>query len=864
MSVVADLVDRAAARCGGAPALLAPGREPLTYDGLAEQNRRVAGTLRSLGVTGADRVAVVLPNGPEMASAFLAVSSCAGCAPLNPNYTLQDFEFYFSDIGARALLVDNAAPAVALQAARAAGIEILTLQRKPRAGEFSLDGGDAAEAPNAPGGAEAALLLHTSGTTSRPKLVPLTAANLVASAAHIASTLALSPQDRCLNIMPLFHIHGLMAAVLASMHAGASVVCTDGVFANQFFAWLAEFRPTWYTAVPTMHQGILARAAQYSDVIRESRLRFIRSSSASLPPVVMEELEKTFSAPVIEAYGMTEAAHQMASNPLPPLARKPGSVGRSAGPDVAIMNERGELLPAKETGEVVIRGANVTPGYEANAAANEAAFTNGWFRTGDQGWIDEEGYLFLTGRLKELINRGGEKIAPREVDEVLLTHPAVRQALTFSVPHAQLGEEVGAAVELESGSAATTAELRAWASKRLPAFKVPRVIRVVQTIPRGPTGKLQRIGLAAKLGIEALDDTQLGEYVLPRNEMESRIADLWRELLPGARAGVEDRFEALGGDSLLAVKMLAAVGELVGAEIPYQDFVEQGTIASLAQTLRAEAREAAPALLTLERGLAGRPLICVPGHDGSLLGLARMASALGTASPVWGFDFSRMKQAGSVAELARWSVEQLRRRQPRGPYRLAGVCFGGCVALEMANALVAEGEQVEFLALIDSLNPNWARTRGAGAAIAARLRQAGLKTSHHRRALQSMGVGEGGRYVAGRVRAFFQNHSELTAARLGVSGDGGIRYRGLMLEYRPGRWSGDALVVRLPGRRLDALELGWREVVQGQLEMVDLPFHPLGALAGPNAELLARLLRDRLHRLESGKVPGDAAARKLG
>lgn len=836
-----ELTARAAANHGNAPALLAPGRADFSYEALAAQNLRVAGELRGCGITAADRVAVVLPNGPDMAAAFLAVSSCAGCAPLNPKYTRQDFDFYLADLGARALLVDEAPPPAAVEAARAAGIQVLTLTRLPRAGEFTL-GLEAAEAEWL-GPGDAALLLHTSGTTSRPKLVPLTVANLAASAAHIAATLALSPADRCLNIMPLFHIHGLMAAVLATIHAGASVVCTDGVYAGRSFSWLDEFRPTWYTAVPAMHQGILAQAPQHEAEISRTRLRFIRSSSASLPPTVMAELERTFGAPVIEAYGMTEAAHQMASNPLPPLKRKPGSVGLAAGPEVAIMDERGGLLPAGATGEVVIRGANVTPGYDNNDAANAAAFTNGWFRTGDQGWLDPDGYLFLTGRLKELINRGGEKIAPREIDEALLAHPDVRQALAFAVPHAQLGEEVAAVVELKPGARTGAAQLREWAAGRLPGFKVPRLIRIVEAIPKGPTGKLQRIGLAKKLGIEELDDTRLGAYIAPRNELEQKIAAVWRELLPGARAGVEDRFEALGGDSLLAVKMLAAVSAVTGVEIPYQRFVEEGTIASLAQA--AMARMDDP-LVVLESGAAGPPLVCVPGHDGSLLGLARMASGLRDASPVWTFDFARLDDAKSLPELARCCVQRLRRRQPAGPYRLAGVCFGGCLALEMARELEALGERVDFLCLIDCLNPAWARQETTLAVHVARLGQLRLKAAAHWQSLQNMPPGEALSYLAGRVRDFFKNHTELAAARLGLDSQAAIRYRGILLSYTPGSWPGDVLLIRLPGRRLNAPLLGWEEVIQGRIEEADLPFSPEGALAGASAARVAEVLRQRL------------------
>jgi acyl-CoA synthetase (AMP-forming)/AMP-acid ligase II len=279
------------------------------------------------------------------------------------------------------------------------------------------------------------------------------------------------------------------------------VHCTSGFNALKFFSQMEEVKPTWYTAVPTMHQAILSRAANNREVIAKVPLRFIRSSSSSLPPQVLAELEATFHAPVIEAYGMTEAAHQMACNPLPPGKRKPGTVGLAAGPEVAIMDTEGQLLATGSTGEIVIRGPNVTPGYENNDKANAENFTQGWFRTGDQGVMDSEGYISITGRLKEIINRGGEKISPREIDEILMDHAAVAQVVCFGIPHDKLGEEVGAAVVLRDGQAATEKELRDYVATRVADFKVPRKILLLEEIPKGATGKLQRIGMAQKLGL---------------------------------------------------------------------------------------------------------------------------------------------------------------------------------------------------------------------------------------------------------------------------------------------------------------------------------------------------------------------------
>jgi acyl-CoA synthetase (AMP-forming)/AMP-acid ligase II len=477
---------------------------PMTYAGLRALVDRTVASLNGLGVGRGDRVAIVLPNGPEMATAFLSVAAAAASAPLNPTYRQDEFEFYLDDLKAKALIVEAGSESPALQAAQKLGVGLITLMPEAEhgAGAFRLCG-DPGRPAARPGPAEAhdvALILHTSGTTSRPKIVPLTQANIWTSARNIAASLELSARDRALNVMPLFHIHGLIAGLAAPLARGGAVFCTEGFNALKFFAEMQEAKPTWYTAVPTMHQAILTRAARNKDIIARHPLRFVRSSSSSLPPKVIGELETVFHAPVIEAYGMTEATHQMACNPLRGV-RKPGSVGLAAGPEIAIMDEAGWLLVSGATGEVVIRGDNVTAGYDNHPTANSEAFVDGWFRTGDQGVIDADGYLTLTGRLKEIINRGGEKISPREVDEALMDHPAVLQAVAFAVPHDMLGEDVAAAVVLREGAAASEPELRAFLSERIAAYKTPRKIMFLAEIPKGATGKLQRIGLAQKLGL---------------------------------------------------------------------------------------------------------------------------------------------------------------------------------------------------------------------------------------------------------------------------------------------------------------------------------------------------------------------------
>jgi acyl-CoA synthetase (AMP-forming)/AMP-acid ligase II len=585
MDTLFDLIDARVREAPGAPALLAPDRLPLSYAGLKAHRDAIRRQLGAFGISNGDRIAIVLPNGPEMATAFLAVSSVAACAPLNPGYSVDEFRFYLEDLRARLLITsDPDSPAAA--AAAALGIRVTGLQWSPggEAGVFSFPTGSPAlsPAPRGPTPDDVALVLHTSGTTSRPKLVPLTHGNLAAAAVGIGRSLALSAADRCLNIMPLFHVHGLLGALLSSLAAGGSVVCTPGLVPAGFAGWLTSFQPTWYTAVPTLHQSILA--ALPAGVPAMHRLRFLRSCSSALPPTLMRDLEARFGVPVLEAYGMTEASHQMTCNPLPPRPRKPGSVGIPAGAEVAILDDAGNAVSRGTTGEVCIRGPGVTRGYEANPEANEKAFTHGWFRTGDQGHLDDEGYLFLTGRLKEIINRGGEKISPREIDEVLLQHPAVAQAVAFARPHPTLGEDVAAAVVLRPGATANDQELRAFAFDRLAPFKVPATVVVLSQIPKGPTGKVQRIGLAARLAAELAVP-----HVAPRDDIEALVADIWREILALTTPGVNDNFFILGGDSVKAGRVMARVNDLFAVDLPVSGLFRNPTIALLAAEVRRQA-----------------------------------------------------------------------------------------------------------------------------------------------------------------------------------------------------------------------------------------------------------------------------------
>jgi acyl-CoA synthetase (AMP-forming)/AMP-acid ligase II len=579
-------------------AIAAPGRAPLTYRCLFAHVETVSESLNAAGIGRNDRVVVALSDGPETTVAFLAVAAAASCVPLNPAYRAGELTSYIAHLGAKALIAPAENDSHARTVARSLGIPVLELSALPHAeaGLFKLSGAAKTRATRSGFAApdDVALMLYTSGTTSNPKLVPLTQANLCASARNIRAALELTQVDRCLNVMPLFHIHGLVGALLSSLAAGASVVCTPGFYATEFFEWLDEFRPTWYTAVPTMHQSIIVRAPANREIIARSALRFIRSCSAPLSPRLASELEETFGVPVVDSYGMTEACHQIASTPL--ARRKPGSVGVAAGPEIAIVDEAGNRLSAGQRGEIAIRGTNVIQSYDGAPEIDRQAFTEGWLRTGDLGHLDGDGYLYITGRLKEIINRAGEKISPAEVEEALLAHPAVKEAVVFAMPHPEFGEEIAAAAVLRANVSATGKEIREFAAKRLADFKIPRCVAIVGEIPKTPTGKPRRAALAEKLAAQDRAEPVESENAAPSSELETMVANIWRQVLKTEAIGVHDDFFRLGGDSILAAQIISRVRESTQVELSFLVYLDSPTVAGMAKIIEAEsaAAEAPP------------------------------------------------------------------------------------------------------------------------------------------------------------------------------------------------------------------------------------------------------------------------------
>jgi acyl carrier protein len=562
----------------GRPAIIDPAGASRTYAEFRAQVRAIASRLGPRQRT--ERIAIVMPNGPQMSAALLAVASVCVSVPFNSAYTEAELEEYFTQARIGSLLVTSERSAAARAVAARLGIEIM---------EFGE--GTPPEVSTGPLPEDIAIILLTSGTTGRSKLVPLTHRNLTAGARNVAASISLSPDDRVLSMWEQYHVGGVVDLLLAPLAAGSSIISAGGFSADRALELLASHRPTWFQGVPTTIRELYHRARERRPNWHDSSLRFLRSVASALPPEWMHDLESYFNVPVIQTFGMTEAAPLITSTRLPPALRKPNSTGVPCGTTIAVIDSEGRELPAGDTGEVAVRGANVFSGYLEEPEVNAASFRQGWFLTGDLGRLDPDGELFLVGRTKDMINRGGEKISPREVEDALLTHPSIEEAAVFAVSHPTLGEDLGAAVVFRRGEVATTVDIKAFVSSRLAPFKVPQRYIVLPELPKSSVGKVQRSQVAA-LYLQSLKQTH---RIAPSNGLEAALAKIWAEdldLEPDA-VGVEDLFVELGGDSLSSLRILLAAENLLGTKIPEDASEHFHTVRSMAEYLieRGSAKE---------------------------------------------------------------------------------------------------------------------------------------------------------------------------------------------------------------------------------------------------------------------------------
>lgn len=694
-----------------APAILAPDRTPLSAGALSEQLNSIRRFLNERGLGCGDRVAVLAGLGPEAAVAALGITGGAICIPINPMAT-PELESALAETRADALLAPTGAETPVREAVARHGIPLLegTVSPGADAGLFDLEGGTAGTAarPGPAGADDVALVLRTSGTTSTPKLVPSTHGQLLARAAKTSHLLGVTAGDRSLCPMPLCYAHGLYSGLTTGLAAGGSSILPPRFDEQTFMRCLEQLAPTWLTAGATHHQAILGWLRK-GDADVGHRLRFARSGAASLPHATLEELEALLGVPVVEAYSSSETGI-ITANP-PHGRRKPGSVGLPSEGDLEVRDEQGSVAPPGVSGEIVVRGPGVFSGYERNEELNRRSFSGDWFRIGDLGVVDEDGYLTLGGRIDDVINRGGEKVSPAEVERALLEHPQVAEAVAFAMPHPTLGADLATAVRLEPGGAVGEAELRGFAAGRLAPFKVPRRVVAVPELPTGPTGKPVREKLAEHLGLLAEPAGGVPEPARA-GPLEEMLTGFWGGTLERDDVGPDDDFFHLGGDSLSAVELLAALEEELNVGLDLNDLIEAPTPRRLARSL------ARGSYLDAHRPEAGReaigvnttgtrpPLFAVGGRPGYALRTLLVGREVHPDQPVYGLQPPGMDwtSAGirTIPEIAEHYLGLVRAVQPRGPYRLLGISFGGLVVFEMAVQLERAAEEVEFLGLVDT------------------------------------------------------------------------------------------------------------------------------------------------------------------
>lgn len=802
---IVDILRTGAERDAAAVAVLsAAADESMTYGQLAGTAVTLGAELRARGVGRSDVVLVDLPNGPGMLVATVATMCVAVCAPMNAAYTRPELEALAADAGAVAVVTSPGSTGPAARLAKERGLVLVEFELRE-----ATPAGPNLGLPGAPDEAAVALLLHTAGTTARPKQVPLTHANLAAAARNVVDSLQLTEADRCLNVMPLFHSHGLLGAALSTLCAGGSIVCAGGMDSRQFLRWATELDCTWYTAASTIHQLVVDAPGNWKG------LRFMRSASGPLPPQVAVALEERFGAPMVEVYGMTEA-YQIAANPLPPGERRLGTVGRPTGMDVALLGPDGVRRTTGAEGEILVRGPAVFGGYSVPVEANDGAFVDGWFRTGDLGRVSQDGYLTITGRLKEQINRGGEKVAPREIEEALLDHPEVVDAMAFAIPDPRLGEEIGVAVVTAPGADVDLAAVRGFLAGRIAAHKVPRRVIPVAEIPKTTAGKPQRLRFAQEHAAELVDTASHRPVAAASGgTTQERLAGLSQEILGlDAPPRPADQFFELGGTSLAVMELVVAIEAELGVDLPVLDVLAVPSLTELAARLdqSASAGQPAPLLHHYRKGDGRTRLVLIPGQMGMAVGLNLIADAVGGDVDVYLFDYPGHhpgeEPLRSIDDLAVVLIEELRSAGIADNVALYGNSLGSWVAFETARRLAAAGSPPLLVGIGDMYSPYFATKRSPtrppfARRVRARLRR--LSGDVHRRLAPASPGQRGG--------AAIERREAVIAASARAS-------RG----YEPRPYGGDLLVVAGAERAPKfGPTLGWEHHASGRITTVRVP-----------------------------------------
>jgi acyl-CoA synthetase (AMP-forming)/AMP-acid ligase II/thioesterase domain-containing protein len=794
-----------------------------------------------------------MPNGPGAVLAIVAVACCSIAVPLDPRLSPAEIDQRLDMLRLNALIMPQGSASEARQAAERRGLAIIEAAQVGH-GQLGLNiavqvsDSPAIDAEPDPG--SPAFILQTSGTTAQPKLIPFSHRNMIAAAARLEAWFDLTPLDRCLSVSPPFYSHGLKVTVFTPLLTGGSIAVPANSTILALDEWLDVLRPTWYSAGPTLHAAVLDKAKSLEDAQAVHTLRFVVSGGAPLPMDVQDGLQRVLGVPVLEHYGSSEAA-QIAANLPPPGPNRPGTCGQPWPDTLAIVGEDGRLLTAGERGEIWIRGPTVISGYLDAPELNQAAFVDGWFRTGDIGSLDEDGFLSVHGRLNELINRGGEKIAPAEIESALLRHPAVAEAAAFAISHPRLGDDVAAAIIRHPGAQTTAMELREFLQRELASFKVPRRILILDQLPKGTTGKVQRRRLR-----ELLDGPPGHQGVMPAPvarkgslDLEAELLTLWRRLLKSEAVTVDDDFFASGGDSLLAVDMLIQVEQLVGHPVPETILFGAETIRQLAQKIETQT-DKPPTPLAQFHASGNRPPLYFFNGDriGGHLSMRPMVERLDY--PIISINPHGVRGGPippSIEEMAADRLPLILERQASGPFLLGGYCHGAMVALETARLLMAAGHKVDMVVMVD---PPTVSARPAPRAILGRMKP--IVSPYHLRQIYQFMV---------RLEAFFNASTSEQVAKL-------LKFPKWTLS-KPNDWIPaalwDAYSIAMAKYLPAPLEVpvifyaadyngrAWR--LSSQLEVIEMPGGHADCLT-IGAERLVDHLRKRIDVLADGGPPG--------
>ena len=820
-------------------ALAAPGREPLLYRDVPTVLEGLRQWTADKGCAQGDVIGLVMPNGPEMALTLLGCSMHCTVAPIDPAFGPAEVKAVLQRVGARAVVVSAHARA-AMDAAAQLGVPALAAplaEHGPigRSNDLALRTNRIS--PVSPD--HVMIMLQTSGTTGQPKRVPLRMANIGGQACNMSDSMALAPTDSSLVMMPLFHMHGF-SCITASLWSGGRCICTPGYDPSRFFNWLLEQRPTWYSAVPTVHADICQVLEREPTRAKGHALKFVRSLSAALPAEVRQCTEQHLGVAIVEHYGLSEA--------LSPLTIKeatsaPGAVGKPYRCDIIVADELGAPAAMGQEGEVLVRGDVVIAHYAEDDTVNAASFHGGWLRTGDLGKFDANGNLYITGRLKEIINRGGEKISPHEVESVAAAYPGIKQAAVFGVAHSTLGEDVAMAYTV-NGLSVGEGDLRRWLQAHLAPHKVPKRFIKVDSIPATATGKVKRAQLADLLGlavhaVRTSPDAGIAYEEIPTNvpehhpgpkseraptkHLEQAVAMLWAQVLRRERIYLDDDFFALGGDSLSGVRVCSQLKELHGYDVSLAHLFRAPTLAQFVAQLGSQGRQArwtnlAP--IRMQGGLT--PFVCIHGDDGNY----NLPRYLRADRPFIGFmhqgEDGRGMKYKSIPAIAQHYVDELTSAIAHGPYILAGFSMGGIIAFEMAHILRRMNQHVALLTIIDTRGPRFPWWR-----YAPKTKVADAKATILRPRCEALL--RRGEPIPYTLRNFYIINT----------------YRRAMARYKARPYQGDVLLIR-SSQRTGKEPTGWNGLFAGKLFFEVSEGAHLTMLREPNVREFAGLLEKQL------------------